>query len=336
MMVNQTQNNYVLLEFLVLVIISYIGACAYSSLFEVQIGEVIGSYPIFRLLPHQRSDPNSIIFSAAYLTRLVSSIALNFLHVINYNKTVPPSPFFTVMQSDPIQDSIYNYFPIILGIICLGTLFNVYHYIKSCFCYDKIFYYAEDFKDEQIDHGEDILRREKEARGRKPPSTIVRGIMDSNMIKEDRPRNPDLKIVPLEELEIEPDLEPVETTEPEKPGNKVGDFFKSFIRLPLALLGNTKAGDSTPPSDDSEAALLAETSTPPSPKSESKTITRVPEEKSASGPGNKPVFQKPSVSNQKFAWERSSPPENKKKTIYPCFPVKYPVNSVFVPNKKRS
>jgi len=95
-LVNFTVKNDILLELLVFVFVSYIGSCAYSSLFEIQIGEIqfLGNYAIFKLLPHQRTDPNSILFSAAYLSRLVSSLALNFLHVINYNKKTPPSPFF--------------------------------------------------------------------------------------------------------------------------------------------------------------------------------------------------------------------------------------------------
>uniref|UniRef100_A0A6B2KZM8 Uncharacterized protein n=1 Tax=Arcella intermedia TaxID=1963864 RepID=A0A6B2KZM8_9EUKA len=165
-MVDAVQKNNVALEVFVFAIISYIAVCTYSGLFEVQIGEIVflGNYPIFKLLPHQRTDPNSILFSAAYLSRLVCSLALNFLHVINYQKTNPPSPFFIVMKSDPIQDNIYNYFPIILAVISLFTLLNVPQTVRNCISFKKRFEYNEDFTDEQIEHGEFILKREKELR----------------------------------------------------------------------------------------------------------------------------------------------------------------------------
>jgi len=133
-------------------------------LFEIQLGNIIGSYPLFRLLPHQRTDPNSILFSAAYLSRLVTSIALNFLHVINYGITDPPSPFFTVMQSDPIQDYYYRFFPIILGLISLGSLINICYYFHGCVSFKTRFKFTSDFMDDQIPGGANLMKSEKEAK----------------------------------------------------------------------------------------------------------------------------------------------------------------------------
>jgi len=78
------------------------------------------------------------------------------------------------MQSDPIQDGIYNYFPIILALICLCTLFNVFHYIKDCVSFQKRFQFTEDFMDPQIEEGERIVTKEKDAR--RNNSSTVRGI----------------------------------------------------------------------------------------------------------------------------------------------------------------
>lgn len=110
-----------LLQLVCLLCIAYIALCAYGSLFKLKL------FSFYQLLPHQRTDANSILFSAAYLSRLVVVIALNFIHVINFTSTPVASPFLTVMRSDPIQNAIYNYFPFVLVFLCLATIFDVFN-----------------------------------------------------------------------------------------------------------------------------------------------------------------------------------------------------------------
>jgi hypothetical protein len=237
----------------VFIIISYIAGCTYSSLFEIQLGNVIGSYPLFRLLPHQRTDPNSILFSAAYLSRLVSSIALNLLNVINYSSTNPPSPLLIVMQVDPIQDQIYNYSPLILGLICLGTLFNVCYYFHGCISFKSRFQFSEDFNDDQIPQGERIIKQERDA-NKKNKSTIRRVFQE---LRKDRNfTRPKFELEggrdPLES-EIQTVTIPVETNSPPASSPTILNSIISFFSQPAPVPSRVESHLS---SDDSESSLL--------------------------------------------------------------------------------
>lgn len=53
--------------------VAYIASCAYWSLFKLKL------FTFYRLIPHQLTDPSSILFSGAYLCRLAAPLAYNFL-----------------------------------------------------------------------------------------------------------------------------------------------------------------------------------------------------------------------------------------------------------------
>jgi len=140
--------------------LSYMALCAYTTLFKVKL------FNYYRLVPHQQSDPNSIMFSANYLCRLAAPLSYNFLKLINQED----SSFAAVMgemDAFPLGKDFQIFFPIFVAVLCLFTIFNVWGKIASMCCI-KRFRYVPDDDYKLITEGEQILRDEratKEGRG---------------------------------------------------------------------------------------------------------------------------------------------------------------------------
>eukprot|EP01128_Nolandella_sp_AFSM9_P011816 TRINITY_DN8730_c0_g1_i1.p1 TRINITY_DN8730_c0_g1~~TRINITY_DN8730_c0_g1_i1.p1 ORF type:complete len:775 (-),score=126.11 TRINITY_DN8730_c0_g1_i1:65-2275(-) len=167
-MVHMLSHDPWMIQLVSFVAISYIAACAYTSLFRLNL------FNYYQLLPHQGTDENSILFSAAYLSRLVAVICLNFLHVINFVDTPVKSPFLLAVRSDPIQNAMYQYFPFLLIFFVVATQFNLFNRLLSL-CHVKSFQFSDDFDDEQIGEGQSIMRRETVARTRGGTTLMVIG-----------------------------------------------------------------------------------------------------------------------------------------------------------------
>lgn len=164
------RGSSVVLEGVCLLVLSYVGLCCYSGLFQLRL------FSFYQLVPHQQTDENSILFSAAYLSRLVAPIALNFLHVINFTSTTVKSPFMkmvSVVSKDPIQETIYAYVPLFLLIICIATVFDLGNKFMTCVGLARVCC-SDEFDEAMIDQGKGIMEREKEARKR--GGTTLRGV----------------------------------------------------------------------------------------------------------------------------------------------------------------
>jgi len=140
----------------------------------------------YRLLPHQQTDENSILFSAAFMSRLVAPLYLNFLHVIDLTNTEFPSPFLSVIKTDPIREALYQYFPLILLLFCIFTLFNLANKIMK-FCGLSQVCCTDDFDDDQIERGSELMFREREAKERQ--TSTVRGIAGTGRLSKPSARN---------------------------------------------------------------------------------------------------------------------------------------------------
>eukprot|EP01125_Pyxidicula_operculata_P009229 TRINITY_DN3051_c0_g1_i2.p1 TRINITY_DN3051_c0_g1~~TRINITY_DN3051_c0_g1_i2.p1 ORF type:complete len:592 (+),score=104.90 TRINITY_DN3051_c0_g1_i2:15-1790(+) len=157
-----TEHNSFLLQGFSFFTICYMGICTYASLFNLKL------FRYYQLLPHQRTDGNSILFSAAYLSRLTAPLCLNFLHVIGYASAHSLSPFIRIQFPDSVvvqklQTTVYNYFPLVLVVFGIIHIFNLHNKLLSL-CKIKRFDFSENFNDSQIEEGERIVRREKQAR----------------------------------------------------------------------------------------------------------------------------------------------------------------------------
>eukprot|EP01130_Rhizamoeba_saxonica_P014692 TRINITY_DN6433_c0_g1_i1.p1 TRINITY_DN6433_c0_g1~~TRINITY_DN6433_c0_g1_i1.p1 ORF type:complete len:669 (+),score=76.56 TRINITY_DN6433_c0_g1_i1:63-2009(+) len=142
--------------------VSYIAACVFSGLFNLKL------FNYYQLIPHQHTDENSILFSAAYLSRLLAPLALNFLYVINFvqrEEYSDLSPFLRVMGPMSVVPFLGNnfqiYFPIAVFLFTFATLFNLGNKVLSL-CRVKKFQFSEDYEDGRIDEGRALLSEERE------------------------------------------------------------------------------------------------------------------------------------------------------------------------------
>jgi len=159
-LLNGNENITVIYQWIVMFIpVWYITYCAYWSMFQLRL------FNYYRLIPHQQSDANSILFSAYYICRLTAPMVYNFLLMID-DKT---SAFYKVMgEMDfvPIfgdKRAASAFLPLVLIILCAFNIFDVYSWLLGCFCFKRFrkFTYTEDFSDERIDKGRDIVLQEK-------------------------------------------------------------------------------------------------------------------------------------------------------------------------------
>lgn len=137
-----------------LIIIFYMALCAYTTLFKIKI------FNYYRLVPHQMSDANSIMFSSNYLCRLAAPLSYNFLSLIN----AKDDSFDTVMGSmntESLGRRFMVFFPIFVAVLCLATIFNVYSKIGAMCCIKRFRYQPTD-DEKLIDEGERILQEERE------------------------------------------------------------------------------------------------------------------------------------------------------------------------------
>jgi hypothetical protein len=140
----------------------YIAFCAFWSMFQLRI------LNYYRLLPHQQTDPNSILFAAYYICRLTAPMIYNFLLMID-DKESAYRKVMNVIDLIPIMGNLANaYLPILLVILCAMNVFNVWTKLLGACCIKRFrkFSYDEEFTDERIDQGKDIIATERSLRER--------------------------------------------------------------------------------------------------------------------------------------------------------------------------
>ncbi|KAN0014781.1 hypothetical protein ACTFIU_001099 [Dictyostelium citrinum] len=158
--VKHSNVSNIFVQFILFFPLGYEALTCYSTLFKIRI------FNYYRLIPHQHSDSNSIIFSAAYLCRLGAPLCYNFIQFINMNSGNENNrtSFSVVMGTMNVAPFLgtyfYIYFPLLIVIVCLSTLFNVYSRIMNCLNISK-FRFDVDFSHEQIDEGKFLIDSER-------------------------------------------------------------------------------------------------------------------------------------------------------------------------------
>jgi len=153
--------------------ISYIGACVYAGLFNFRL------FNYYRLLPHQNTDATSILFSAAYLSRLIAPLALNFLFMINFvdSHSKIKSPFLEVIGSMSVVpilgDYFQVYFPLCIILFFTFSIFNVGDKIMRCCRRIKKFRFS-DFNEnkEKIEEGRELVSLERNIETSDPEAPV--------------------------------------------------------------------------------------------------------------------------------------------------------------------
>ncbi|KAN0047504.1 hypothetical protein ACTA71_001886 [Dictyostelium dimigraforme] len=158
--VKHSNVSNIFIQFIIFFPLGYEALTCYSTLFKIRI------FNYYRLIPHQHSDSNSIIFSAAYLCRLGAPLCYNFIQFINMNSGSANNrtSFSVIMGTMNVAPFLgtyfYIYFPLLIVIVCLSTLFNIYSRIMNCLNISR-FRFDVDFSHEQIDEGKFLIDSER-------------------------------------------------------------------------------------------------------------------------------------------------------------------------------
>eukprot|EP01117_Protostelium_nocturnum_P005255 TRINITY_DN1910_c0_g1_i2.p1 TRINITY_DN1910_c0_g1~~TRINITY_DN1910_c0_g1_i2.p1 ORF type:complete len:622 (+),score=181.15 TRINITY_DN1910_c0_g1_i2:157-2022(+) len=145
----------------------YIATCSYWTLFRLKL------FNYYQLIPHHHSSGSSLLFCAIYVSRLTPTIAYNFLMMIDDNQkrhafVASHTAYYQVLR--PEQENLggfiegFNtYFPIILILLCLGTLFDVYTKLVMSFCAQRFqkYIYHEEFSKVQVAEGQILIGEER-------------------------------------------------------------------------------------------------------------------------------------------------------------------------------
>jgi hypothetical protein len=112
------------LQAIVFLAFLYMAYCTYAALFKLRL------FNYYQLISQQQTDSNSLLFSAAYLSRLTAPLCYNFLILVRSTD----SAFARVMgqiQYVPLFGRQFNEIaPIVIVIIGLFTLFSLYDRVR--------------------------------------------------------------------------------------------------------------------------------------------------------------------------------------------------------------
>ncbi|KAL0237327.1 hypothetical protein PCE1_000724 [Barthelona sp. PCE] len=104
---------------LITIVVIYIACCSYSALFKLRM------FSYYELVPNKRTDGFSLLFSAAYLQRLVAPICINLVAFLG----VPPTSFSAVFgKIDTINilgRNITTAFPLLIVFIEVLFIFKL-------------------------------------------------------------------------------------------------------------------------------------------------------------------------------------------------------------------
>lgn len=143
--------------------------CTYTSLFKLQI------WDYYRLVPHQQSDANSIMFSANYLCRLAAPLSYNFLQLTRQSESAKA---FTAVMGEmdgyfSLGKNFMYLFPVFVAIFCLCSLLNVWqrmfrsafmkNLFTSCWPLKKLKIHIDDPR-QLMEEGAAILKHERDTR----------------------------------------------------------------------------------------------------------------------------------------------------------------------------
>ena len=122
--------EYFSIEFISILLLGYISLCAYFSVFRIRI------FNKYRLCPNHQTNEFSLLFSAILLSRLITSMCLNFLYLVDLARlpssskrslsNIKPS-FFDIWGSNVPEIAVlfFIYFPLVMIFVFIITIFQL-------------------------------------------------------------------------------------------------------------------------------------------------------------------------------------------------------------------
>jgi LMBR1-like membrane protein len=221
-------------QLIVFVTLAFIAGCAFFSLFRLRL------FDYYRILPHHQTDSKSLLFSAAWLCRLILPLTYNFLVLIDAKQGTAFDNLFGSMGTVAEQFSVY--FPIAVVLLVALSYFDAIGRILSLFGVRQ-FQFRRDFHDEHIDSGREILDAER-ARRLRALRQGLRGSASGGGGDDD-----------LDGIDIEGGAAPLVDG---KPAARAGKWFRAKISsvLPGSLSTSAVPVERLCLSDDDDEILL--------------------------------------------------------------------------------
>lgn len=127
--------SYQAIQFISVCSIAYMIICIYVSLMQMSIFS-----SRYALLTDHHTDPPSLMFFAAFMSRIAYPLCYNFLTLSgNSNSSVFESFMGGVNMVKIFGERFNLYVPILMSVVCFATLFNLTGKVLSVFGFENVF-----------------------------------------------------------------------------------------------------------------------------------------------------------------------------------------------------
>eukprot|EP00127_Corallochytrium_limacisporum_P006722 Clim_evm11s234 gene=Clim_evmTU11s234 len=164
--------DYTQVQFWTFLGVVYMSCCAYFAIFQVKV------LNMYHLVPKQRSDDQSMIFSANMMARLAAPLCLNFLTMSHMDGvTIDEEPAFVQILGHLkvvgfIESGFNVYYPMFVLVVAAITYFNLFGRILGCLGGAE-FFFGHELSFELVEEGREYLVRARRERERKVTQTDV-------------------------------------------------------------------------------------------------------------------------------------------------------------------
>lgn len=151
MMFYESHGPY-LTQVLVLLPLSYILLCTYSSLFYLKLQGFYGLYP------HNMTDPSNLAWSASFLAKITAPLCYNFLNFIKVTGTQFYAVMGVVNLMPVLGEKFVLFFPSLLLVLVLLNYFNVFGKLMKALGM-SLFSFSDSFNDAKLLEGKSLLSK---------------------------------------------------------------------------------------------------------------------------------------------------------------------------------
>ncbi|ORX49900.1 LMBR1-domain-containing protein [Hesseltinella vesiculosa] len=115
--------NYAAMEVVSFLILAWMCACVYTSLFKVRF------FNLYLLIPHHHTDPNSLLWFTSYMCKMMAPLCYNFINLLGEGDSDDSETVFSKFMGKanlvPFLGNIFiDWFPVVILIPALSAFFQ--------------------------------------------------------------------------------------------------------------------------------------------------------------------------------------------------------------------
>ncbi|KAL7747871.1 hypothetical protein RI367_006806 [Sorochytrium milnesiophthora] len=151
---NSESIGYGAIELASLLTITYMCICTYTSLLKIKV------FSLYQLVPDHHTDPNSLLFFAAYLARLTFPLCYNYLNLAREEGAMFSQVMGRVNLVPLLGERFNDWLPVTLGVLCFFTVFNVHRRLLRLCNLNTSFFVSNDEEDDvDIEDGRLLIQQ---------------------------------------------------------------------------------------------------------------------------------------------------------------------------------